>query len=445
VSDADDEFAQFSLGALDVQGLNVTELQSSIETVTLTDLQAHVQRLADGALRLPGTLATTPAEVGAEAEKDREREVAGEPELQEMSTETPYAVRVDQVVFAGDTQLHVRDEAVDPVFAADLSITELRVAGIDTASTQPVSINLVASTSETDSLQVTGTVAPFVELLSADLQVNLEGFDLSRFSPYVPGYNLERGRFALQSSSKVLDGELDIQNKIAIDKLKIAGKTEDEDALVATGAAMPLDVMLDLLRDSDDRIELEIPVTGSLDSFDVGLNQVIRKATQAALQNAAMSYVKTALQPLGTILFAANVAGKLARPRFEPVEFAAGSSLPTGDHVVYTNKIAELLKERPALSLTLCGVATSQDQIALTPAPAPVPTVPPGEEQAGQPAPAEPVPAASEETLLALAKARADGIKDVLVSHGVDAQQLFDCRASFESAEDDLPRVEIML
>jgi outer membrane protein OmpA-like peptidoglycan-associated protein len=202
---------------------------------------------------------------------------------------------------------------------------------------------------------------------------------------------------------------------------------------MAAGAAMPLDVMLDLLRDSDDRIEIEIPVTGSLESFDVGLNQVIRKATQAALQKAAVAYVKNALQPLGTILFAAKLVGKAARPRFQPVVFAAGKSSLSGDHVEYTNKIAELLKKRPSLGLTLCGVATNHDEIAL----APVPEISLPEAQA--------TPAVTSEMLLALAKARADALKDGLVSLGVDVAQLFDCRASFEPSEDDVPRVEVML
>ena len=365
-----------------------------------------------------------------------------------MTVETPpYSVRIGQIVVSGESEIHVRDEHVNPVFTSDFRIIEMQLSDVDSVSEQPMKLSLIASSSNTDQIEVIGSLAPFVGQPDADLAINLEGFDLSRFSSYVPGYNLERGRLALTSVAIVTDGELDVQNKVIIDKLKLAGKTDGEDELVAAGAAMPLDVMLDLLRDSDDRIALEIPVTGTLESFEVGFNQVIRKATQAALQKAAMSYVKSALQPLGTILFAANLAGKAARPRFEPVLFNAGESQPTGEHVEYLNKISGLLKKRPALGLTLCGVATAQDEIALTPSPeaALIDAVPSATTSTIDSAPVTLVTLVTEESLLALAKARADAVKTSLTSQGADVQQLFDCRPSIERADDSLPRVEVML
>ena len=175
-------------------------------------------------------------------------------------------------------------------------------------------------------------------------------------------------------------------------------------------------------------------------------NSIVSKklANKAALQKAAMSYVKSALQPLGTILFAANLAGKAARPRFEPVLFSAGESQPTGEHVEYLNKISGLLKKRPALGLTLCGVATVQDEIALTPSPeaAPIDAVPSATTSTLD---SPPVALVTEESLLALAKARADAVKASLTSQGADVLQLYDCRPSFERADDSLPRVEVML
>jgi hypothetical protein len=439
--DAGDDFELLSLGGINLQGLNVTQEHAAIDELTLSDLEVHVQRLAHGSLRLPGDLAATstaPDEATPLSAADGNQ-----------TTAAPYSAQVGRLILAGNNRILVRDEAVQPVFTAELTIEELLLEEIDTAGTGPLSISLVAASSDNDRLQVAGSLAPFAQPLGADLKVSLEGFDLSRLSPYLPGYNVERGRLALESTHKVVDGQLDLQNNVVIDKLKIAAKTEDEDALVAAGAAMPLDVMLGLLRDGDDRIALQIPITGSLDSFEVGLDHVIRTATQAALQKAAISYVQTALQPLGTILFAVNLAGKAARPRFEPVEFSAGASVPVAEQAEYTNKLAGLLEERPALRLTFCGVATKADQIALTPQPEPTP----GElAQAAGPTPSPgpspavvPIPVVSEEVLLALAKTRANVVKERLVARGIDPEQLYDCRASFESSGDGAPRVEVML
>ena len=98
-----------------------------------------------------------------------------------------------------------------------------------------------------------------------------------------------------------------------------------------------------------------------------------------------MTYAKNALQPLGTIMLVASVAGKAARPRFEPLTFAAGFTEITPESAEYLNKIAELLEERPGLSLTFCGVSTLDDRDYLLQASeqptAPAEAVPEGETQ----------------------------------------------------------------
>ena len=252
---------------------------------------------------------------------------------------------------------------------------------------------------------------------------------------------------------------------MVIEKLSLAGKSADEKPLLATGAAMPLDVMLDLLRDRDGRIEVDIPISGDLGNIDVGLNQLFRQATQAALQKAAFAYVKNALQPLGTILFAANLAGKLSRPRFEPVSFAPGEAEVTGEQARYADKLGTLLAERPELHITLCGVATEDDRQALTPAPEPAqetapeepgaldvappaagsePNTPTGDSSLAEESAQDPATLVTDETLLALARTRADAVKERLrATNGVQDTQLFDCRPSLDA--DGEARVELTL
>lgn len=52
--------------------------------------------------------------------------------------------------------------------------------------------------------------------------------------------------------------------------------------------ALPLNVALGYLRDSEDRIKLDVPVTGNIRDPQFSFNDVIRLATQAAAQQPAM-------------------------------------------------------------------------------------------------------------------------------------------------------------
>ena len=300
-----DDVQLVTIGALAAEQLRVTNSQTQIGELAITDVEASLQRLPDGGLRLPTP--TSPLDTETTAEATEHAQSSDGP------TAPPFGVNIDAVSLVGSNIVYFEDRSVTPAFSAALNIDELRAERLSTTSDEPAQLTLAIRTSETDRLRVTGTLAPFADLPSADLDIDLDSFDLSRISAYVPAYNIERGRLSLSGEHRVRDGVLDLQNNVVIEKLKLAGKSADENKLAASGAAMPLDVMLDLLRDRDGRIDVDVPITGNLSEIDVGLDQLVRQATQAALQKAALTYVKTALQPLGTILFAANLAGKAAR------------------------------------------------------------------------------------------------------------------------------------
>jgi len=138
--------------------------------------------------------------------------------------------------------------------------------------------------------------------------VTLNALELPRFSSYIPGYNIDRGRLSTESAVSLNGEMLDIQNRVVLEQLRLAGKAAEGNAILAEGMSMPLDVALDLLRDGDDRISLSLPVTGSLSDPKFDSADIIRTVMQNALQNAAMSYVTNALQPLGTLLLIGDLA-----------------------------------------------------------------------------------------------------------------------------------------
>jgi hypothetical protein len=102
-------------------------------------------------------------------------------------------------------------------------------------------------------------------------------------------------------------------------------------------------------------------------------------------------------------------------------------------------QIATLLKSRPALRVTLCGVATQTDRQSLTAGLA-------IEEGAAESTSDDVVPdeAVPEPVLLALAIARGTRVTNQLVELGISVERLFACRPSYV-ADDSSPRVEILL
>ncbi|MEQ8859683.1 MAG: DUF748 domain-containing protein [Pseudomonadales bacterium] len=457
---------------LTLEGVAIDAATVTVDVVRIDEPALVLVRTEDGAIeRLSAVLAAFDGD-GAEAAAGapdatlertvEDAEVVADADAVADAT-PPFTFDVGRVEITGTRWLDVRDRSVAP--AADFQLAELRLIVDDVSSrgAQPMRIDLLTSDDNTR-LTVAGTLGVFSETLSADLAVNLENLEMPPLSPYVPGYDVFRGRLSTETRVSLQGDALDIDNDLLIERLKLAGKGGEGDDLLSQGMAMPVDVALDLLRDRDDRIRLELPVTGSLSNPQFGTGDIVRQAMQKALQNAAMSYVKNALQPLGTLLLVGNLAAQAARPRFEPVAMTAGDSALPPSGRDYLGKLSDLLEERPGLALTICGVATAADRQALVEAAlarraadaeaqAPAQSSNAAEtavaataEAGADPAVEPPPPQISDAALLELAGLRTSRVIGELAGSGaVSRERLFACRESIDTDADAMPRVEITL
>ncbi len=390
------------------------------------------------------------SDTSLDVRRDPDGRIAGLPTTRESAPEDPafavsddgvsgFAASLDTLSFTGNTKVSFEDAAVEPAFALDTEISQLELRSLSTdPAAAPAAFELKLSGEQTTELSASGTASLAPGGGQVAIEAALSGFELPRVSSYLPGYNIERGRLAVETVASLTDGELTIENAVTLDRLKLSAESDDGPDLLGDALDMPLDLALDLLRDGDDRIKLDIPVTGRLDDLEVGTGDILRLATQRAVQRAAVNYVTKSLQPLGTILFVSKVAGKASRPRFEPIIVLAGTGEISGDAVDYADRIAEILDKRPRLSITFCGVATTADRAALE------------AEQAAS-VPAEPgdvaAPAPDYDALLqSLAEARGAALQTYLVTEkGIDAERLYRCRDTVESEGEGSPRIEVSL
>ncbi len=202
---------------------------------------------------------------------------------------------------------------------------------------------------------------------------------------------------------------------------------------------MPVSTALDLLKDKEGIIVLEVPVKGDLNNPDVNINQVIRLATTQALKKGSMTYLKFALQPYGAILMAAEAIGDMSSAvSLQPMEFVPGTDQVVPAQADYVSKIATLLKERPNLTIKLCPVITYYDtaeyKAAYEAAKA--------KSQQAEPVIEEPeqgTPRVLAQAEQKLAKARIASIKRSLIEQEqVSSRQLMSCRARWGQG---VPRV----
>lgn len=423
-----------------------------VNEVALGEVRIHLLREADGGWR--------GLSVPAEAAAAQEPQAAAGGEAPEESE--PVKVSIDTLTLAGGSTFTFTDRAVEPAYVNEVNLERFQLEQIDTgAPDTPLQLALEAKSEKYSGLTADGWIKPFGENLSSDIELSIEHLSLPPLSPYMAmttGYLIRSGSVSVDSQIDIDAGQMNIRNDLRLDQFHVEPLSEEQRQRIDQKLSMPLNTALSTLRDDNDNITLSLPVTGSVTDPDFDISNVINKAMAKALKTAAVSYIKFALQPYGSLIAIGQFVGeKMSHIRLEPVVFDNGSAALGHDAGQYLQKIGELLQNRPELQLRICGYAVPADREALheqrlVKAGSAAETdkasaAPAGDDKAAaQTEPSPEIEPVADQTLLELAEQRARAIQDSLVqSHGVDSGRLFVCQPELESDPDARARTALNL
>jgi hypothetical protein len=119
-----------------------------------------------------------------------------------------------------------------------------------------------------------------LNLLSAslytDLKLSFKGVEMTSVTPYsgrFAGYRIEKGKLSVDLAYHVENRQLDAKQRFVIDQLQLGERVESADAV-----RLPLRLAVALLKDRNGVIDLDLPVTGSLDDPKFRIGPIIWKA-----------------------------------------------------------------------------------------------------------------------------------------------------------------------
>ena len=252
-------------------------------------------------------------------------------------------------------QVRFSDRFVKPNYSADLS--ELTGTLSAFSSVAPVAGNGVAAAPAmadlelrgkaegSASLEITGKLNPLVTPLALDITGKVRDLELPPLSPYAikySGYGIERGKMSVDVNYVVLpDGQLTAKNKLVLNQLSFGDKAE------GSTASLPVKLAVALLADRNGVIDLDLPISGSLNDPQFSLGPVIARVILNVITKAITAPFSLLARALG------GGADELAT-----VNFAAGSAQLTPDARAGLDKVAKALADRPALQLTVVGTGS---------------------------------------------------------------------------------------
>jgi hypothetical protein len=338
---------------LDVRGLRFSLHPARLAIARIVAVRPYARVIIepDGRLNVkrilaaPGPAAATPvpkpggpsdhASSAAPAMRARAAPVRAAP-IRAAGTASPVRVTVGRVdIERGEADFS--DLSITPHFSSGISDLHGEIRGLDSAAGARAKVDLKGEAGPYAPVTIDGTLNLFGPATYTNLTMTFRNMDLTIFNPYsgkFAGYDIRKGKLTTDLHYRVDGGKLDATHHVVIDQLEFGAKTHSKDA-----TTLPVKLAVALLKDRHGVIDLNIPVTGSLNDPDFRLAPLIWKIVVNLIEKAVTAPFKL----LGA-LFGAG-------PQIQYVDFRPGDATLDATDLDRLRTVARALQSRPLLKV----------------------------------------------------------------------------------------------
>lgn len=331
-------------------------LRLSVRETALSDFFARVIVQRNGRINLQDIIRT------AKSEQSIERNAAPAGSAQAGgATAHPAAgaqgpepiIQVGPIVLTGGT-VQFSDYFIQPNYSADLSDLAGRLSSFSSQATHAgqegalADLELRGRAQGTASLEISGRINPLARPLALDIGARMRDLELPPLSPYsvkYTGHGIERGKLSMDVGYRVEpDGQLTARNKLVLHQLSFGEEVQ------GAPASLPVRLAVALLADRNGVIDLDLPISGSLNDPQFRLAPVVFRV----IGNLVMKAVTAPFALLSGLFSGESESGV--------VGFAPGRSQLDAKARESLDQVARSLRERSALKLTVVGEARDEQE-----------------------------------------------------------------------------------
>lgn len=250
-----------------------------------------------------------------------------------VETGTPVTYQIDTIQIKNGL-VSIADKTLNRPFSYDLNDLNVTMTGLSESADE---IPVEFSTKLNNKGELTGkTTWSMLDFMKLNMTAKIKRMDLVSFSPYTEYYvasPITQGWFNYTFGLKMTQKLLENQNSVKVDELEFGKKTKD-----TTAMKVPVRLALYIMKDANDQIKFDLPVTGNPSEPKFKLGKIIWK-TFANLM------VKTAISPFNAL---AGLAGTNPESLNKlPFSFAQDSLDRSQCDAL--SKLATILKKKPQL------------------------------------------------------------------------------------------------
>lgn len=323
-------------------------LAINIGEIALTDYFSRLILNKDGKLNV-SEIVKKPEGEAATAKKEETKPEVAKVEAgtkvaakDDVPAKPPIPIKIGKITLQNGT-VNFSDLFVKPNYTVNLTKLGGRVTNLSSAADTVADMDLRGRYANSAPVQILAKLNPLAAKSYLDLKAEVTGVDLVGFSPYsgkYAGYAIEKGKLSLTVAYKLENNQLSAENRLFIDQFTFGDKIESPDA-----TSLPVNLAISLLKNNRGEIDLNLPISGSLDDPQFSIGGLIVKV----IVNLFVKAVTSPFALLGSMFGGGDELSNL--------EFAAGRATLNEAAGKKLEALAKALNERNALKLEITGRA----------------------------------------------------------------------------------------
>jgi len=248
------------------------------------------------------------------------------------------------------------DQTTKPPFSQDLGRLAVTIRNLSNAPGRRATLELQGIVGGDAALDLRGEMSRLGDDFSADLVGELRDFTVASANPYANSFLawiVKQGKLGAKVHYRIEQDRLMGENQIVVKNLQVAKGAESDEVQKRLG--LPLGLIVALMKDSHGDISFDIPISGSVTDKSVDWGETV----WAAVKQVLVKVLASPFRAIGRMFTGSD--DKVEEVTVDPVIFAAGSSVIGPAMEGHLNRVAQFLRDTPAVSLSLSPVVTSKD------------------------------------------------------------------------------------
>jgi hypothetical protein len=239
-----------------------------------------------------------------------------------------------------DAALEFADLSLTPQFGTKIHSLTGVINSISTNPEATAQLELDGKVDEYGVAKIRGSLQPFQATQFTDVKLAFTNLEMNRLTPYsgkFAGRRIDSGKLSVDLEYKIKQRQLAGENKFVINKLQLGERVDSQDA-----ADLPLDLAIAILEDSDGVIDLDLPISGSLDDPQFSYGSIVWKA----IKNVLTKIVTSPFRALGKLFGGSG-------ENVDAIVFEAGEATLAPPEQEKLKAVSQALSKRQGLALTV--------------------------------------------------------------------------------------------